>query len=121
MQGFLLSPEYSGKNDNAAFVNTMYYAILARPAETDGYNYWLNQLNAGTPRAVAAAPFIRSQEAIDEVVDSFYVAYVKRAPTSAEQLTARTAISSGSTFGSVAAIVLASQDFYDNAQNYNNR
>ncbi len=120
MQGFLLSPEYSGKNDNSAFVNTMYYAILARPAESSGFNYWLAQLNAGTPRAVAASSFIRSQEAIDDVVASFYLTYVKQHPTATESTAARNAIVSGSTFGSVAAIVLASQDFFDLMNSANN-
>ena len=119
MQGFLLSPEYTGKNDNTAFVNTMYNAILARKAEAAGFNYWLGQLNSGTPRAVAATPFIRSQEAIDKVVTSFYMAYVKRSPTSDELIAARNSVVRGSTFGSVAADVLASQAFFDFTSHHN--
>ena len=45
----------------------------------------------------------------------FYRAYLKRAASSSELSTALTNIQSGATFGSVAAGVLATQEFYNNA------
>jgi Domain of unknown function (DUF4214) len=117
MQSFLLSPEYTGENDNSAFVNTMYYAILGRQAETNGFNYWVGQLTAGTPRSTAAAQFIFSQEAIDRVVKSMYQSYLDRPATATDLSNNENFLEHGGTFGQVAEILLGSQECYNNAAN----
>ena len=43
MSGFLLSPEFTGQNNNASFVNLMYYAILGRQADPAGFASWKSQ------------------------------------------------------------------------------
>jgi uncharacterized protein DUF4214 len=43
---FLASAEYAARaSTNSQYVVDLYYALLQRGAETDGYNYWVGQLN----------------------------------------------------------------------------
>jgi hypothetical protein len=72
-------------------------------------------LDSGVNRSVAAVPFIRSAEAINRTVDSFFRAYLKRAASPTELSTALASIVGGATFGSVAAGVLASDEFFNDA------
>ena len=50
-ESFLASNEFKekyGENiDNGTYVNTLYKNILGREADTEGYNYWVGQLNNG--------------------------------------------------------------------------
>ncbi|PYE00710.1 hypothetical protein DNJ72_06485, partial [Prochlorococcus marinus XMU1403] len=50
-ESFLASNEFKGKYgeniSNEQFVKTLYQNILDREADTDGYNYWVGQLNNG--------------------------------------------------------------------------
>lgn len=43
-------------------------------------NAWLADLASGTSREAVVAAFVQSTEAIDQVVDSFYTAYLHRQP-----------------------------------------
>lgn len=113
MTNFILSPEFSGQNNNASFVNLMYYAILGRQADTAGFNNWLTALNAGSlTRQDVVNGFVRSREGIDRVLNSFTSSYLKRTITATEVTTFTGLLNTGSTFGTVAARVLSSTEFY---------
>ncbi|MCQ2483513.1 MAG: DUF4214 domain-containing protein, partial [Clostridia bacterium] len=62
--GFIFSSEYANKNTtNEQFVTDMYSMFFGREADEAGYNYWLEQLNAGTAtREQVFAGFANSEE-----------------------------------------------------------
>ena len=108
MLGFLLSPEYTGNNPNAAFVNTMYYALLGRASEQGGFAFWDGKLerNEATREQVVRS-FVRTPESVQRVVRSDYLAYLKR-PADASALAGFTgSVQAGAAFGSVAVALPA--------------
>ena len=69
-----------------------------------------------TTRAQVVQNFLRSPEGIQRVVNSDYIAYLKRVPSSSELTDPVAAIQSYTkTFGSVAVTILSSDEFYNNA------
>ena len=116
MSGFILSPEYTGQNDNAEFVNTMYYAILGRSSDQTGFTFWNGSLdNNALTRLQVLDEFLRSAEGIQRVIASDYVAYLRRTATSADVMPFMSSIDAGATFGSVAEALLASNEFFNDA------
>jgi len=61
---FLASAEYVARaTTNSQYVVDLYYALLQRGAETDGYNYWVGQLNGGfLTRSQVRQQFLTSPE-----------------------------------------------------------
>jgi hypothetical protein len=117
MTGFILSPEYSANNDNASFVNLMYYALLGRPADSGGFIFYMDQLANGVSRETIVKNFLRSPEGLDRVSRSFVQTYLKRSATTPELTAFRTALQSGQTFGQVARGILGGDEFFTNAGN----
>jgi hypothetical protein len=116
MANFILSPEYTGKNDNHQFVETMYYSILGRGASDAEVNFSVSALDAGqVSRPQVLASFLASPEGLDRVVQSDYGAYLKRQATPAELATAAAQIQAGATVGSIAFGLLGSAEFYSEA------
>ena len=63
---FTNSREFAEKNlSNGAFVNRLYGAILGRPADRDGYNYWVQCLEKGASRPWVVNAFLESKEFVD--------------------------------------------------------
>lgn len=65
-QGFLNSPESQatyGSLTNGAYVDALYVNALGRHAESDGLNFWTNQLEQGVSRADLAVQLTLSPEA----------------------------------------------------------
>ncbi len=115
MTGFVLSPEFAGQNNNTSFVNLMYYAVLGRQAEASGFNSWKFQLDSGTlSREQVVNGFLRSGEGIGRVVQSYFQSYLKHPADPSGSGFFTNLIVAGNTFGSVAAKILASDDFYFN-------
>lgn len=57
------SSEFQNKYaSNGEYINYLYQAILERPADANGYAYWLNNLNHGGSRSAIAQSFIHSSE-----------------------------------------------------------
>ncbi len=116
MESFLLSPEFTGQNNNAAFVNTMYYSILGRDSDSTGSAYWIGQLNANDmTRQQVAASFIRSTESVQRYIDNLYIDFLKRHADASADSTFTPQIQGGATFGSVAVEIVASAEFFMNA------
>lgn len=64
--GFFNSPEFTQLNlDNSAFVRLLYQTLFDRPADEDGYQNWLSQLNNGSLRETIIYGFLKSQEFIN--------------------------------------------------------
>ena len=81
VKGILDSPEYqSGHQDSTVFIDDLYTDVLGRQGESSGVAGWLAALESGTSRQAIVANFVQSTEAIDQVVDSFYTAYLHRQP-----------------------------------------
>ena len=117
MIGFILSPEFGGKNDNASFVNLMYYALLSRKSDPNGFAGFINFLNSGGSRAVVVDSFLRSQEGIARLLNNYTAFYLKR-PVGAEVGAYSAALmNKTTTFGQVASQILASDEFFTDAAN----
>ncbi len=59
VEGFVNSEEFTNrKTTDDEYVNILYRAMFDREADTDGYNDWLNQLNAGTTRQYVLKGFV---------------------------------------------------------------
>lgn len=62
-KGFVFSQEFANSNfSNADYLDTLYEAFFNRKADTGGYNYWLERLNANADRAEVLDGFIYSAE-----------------------------------------------------------
>jgi hypothetical protein len=113
MTGFILSPEFAGQNDNASFVNLMYYALLSRQADPDGFAFWKNALDDGTmTREQEVNGFLRSPESIARVISADFISYLKHPADAATRNFFTASIQSGASFGSVAVAVLGSDEFF---------
>jgi hypothetical protein len=78
-EDFLDSPEYQAANqDSTQFVENLYLDVLGRQGDSSEVAGWLTALASGTSRESVVASFVQSTEAIDQVVDSFYTAYLHR-------------------------------------------
>ncbi len=61
--GFIFSEEYTNKNkSNEEYVTDLYTMFFGREADTEGFNYWVNKLNAGEERVSIFAGFVFSEE-----------------------------------------------------------
>lgn len=62
---FINSNEFTAKlggMSNEQFLNTMYANLAGRTADTDGFNFWMSQLEGGMDRADVAWAFAESAE-----------------------------------------------------------
>ena len=70
-QGFIFSKEFIDKNtSNKDFVTILYKTFFGRDPETEGFNYWVGQLDSGSmSRERVANGFIFSQEWADKCAE----------------------------------------------------
>ncbi|MCR4648772.1 MAG: DUF4214 domain-containing protein, partial [Lachnospiraceae bacterium] len=62
-RGFALSDELNKQNlNNAEYIRRMYAGFFDRPADQDGFDYWVDNLYAGATREYVVAGFVNSQE-----------------------------------------------------------
>jgi hypothetical protein len=119
MAHFVLSPEFTGQNDDTQFVRKLYFAVLGRGASPEEIDFYVGRLQAGTStRASVLENFLRSPESIGRVVSSDYAAYLKRQPGTDEVTFWVQRVQGGTTFGSVAIALLGSQEFFNNGGPY---
>ena len=68
---FVFSKECIGRGLNDRdFVEMLYHLYMDRDPDEGGLQYWVSELNAGTPREEAAAGFADSPE-FQEIVKSY--------------------------------------------------
>jgi hypothetical protein len=84
--GLLSSAEFTKRNGPSAgnFVDGLYEAVLARPADTAGRDYWVGRINAGVSRASVAKSFVASVEYKVGALNDVYNALLGRNATNAE-------------------------------------
>lgn len=116
IEGILLSGEFSQRADNATFVNTVYFASLGRSPEPGGFDFWIQTLQAGALRGTVTNAIVRSSESAGRIVQSFFVSFFKRKGTDTEINEFRSQVLQGRTFGQIAMAMLASDEFFRNAQ-----
>jgi sugar lactone lactonase YvrE len=79
VEGILNSPEYQAANtDPNVFVGNLYLNVLGRDGEWAGESGWVAALASGESRESVVAGFVESVEASNQLVDSFYTAYLRR-------------------------------------------
>jgi len=84
IEGIMTSPEYTAAHaSNATFVNSLYFTLLGRQADSGGVAFWLQQLDNGKSRAAVIDGFLFSSESATLAVNSFYSAFLHRAGDSA--------------------------------------
>ncbi|WP_435018239.1 Ig-like domain repeat protein [Tundrisphaera sp. TA3] len=82
--GIIASPEYQqARQDNLSYVRDLYLDVLGRRAEESGLAAWTAKLESGMSRREVESSFINSPEAIDQIVDSYYTAFLRRRPDAA--------------------------------------
>ena len=81
VEGILDSPEYqSAHQDSTLFIHDLYIDVLGRQGEAAGVAAWQADLASGASRESIVAGFVQSPEAIDQMVESFYAAFLHRQP-----------------------------------------
>ena len=78
-EAFLDSPEYQASHqDPTLFIEDLYHDVLGRQGESSGVTAWQSALASGTSREAVVAAFVESAEAIEQIVTSDYVAFLRR-------------------------------------------
>ena len=79
VEGILDSPEYqTAHQDSSLFVTDLYIDVLGRQGGATELSGWQAALTKGTSRQQVVADFVQSTEAIDQIVESFYTAFLHR-------------------------------------------
>jgi hypothetical protein len=73
----------SGGTDQA-WVDALYQNVLGRPADQQGQNYWISQIQSGVSRTAVAYGFLTSAEHEAQVITDDYQHYLNRSPNAAE-------------------------------------
>jgi hypothetical protein len=110
---FVTSAEFENKyNSHTRFVTALYDLVLGRSPD-NGSAGWVGALDSGTLNETqVAVNFIYSQEALKDVVDAYYLAYLGRPADSAGEAGWVNALQRGqATFDSVAAFFFASAEY----------
>jgi hypothetical protein len=117
VEGILNSPEYQSEHqDPTEFVQDLYIDVLGRVGEGQGVTAWVSALDSGFTREQVVADFVQSNEAVDQLVDSYYTAFLHRQPeigTSGSWFSLME--SSDASAGEVAAGILSSLEFDQDA------
>jgi autotransporter-associated beta strand protein len=94
-----------------AFVTALYRDVLERAPDTVGFNFWVQQLQAGATRAAVAFAFETSPEYAGLVVDTFYLTFFGRPADAAGQTFWVNALVSGLSAADVAVGFLTSPEY----------
>jgi Ice-binding-like/MBG domain (YGX type)/Domain of unknown function (DUF4214)/SdrD B-like domain len=113
VEGFLDSPEYQAAHqDSTLFIHDLYLDVLGRQGEATGVAAWQAAVASGATRDAIVTRFVESPEADEQLVDSFYTAFLQRqreAVTSEPWITMLDQPNGAAT--AVAAGILASPEF----------
>jgi hypothetical protein len=117
--GITASPEYfqNRGNDSVDWLQGLYGDLLQRPADADGMNYWLNQLDNGASPFDVAQGFTYSVERETQVITEDYVQFLGRAPEAGAVDYWMGQIAQGASRADVAVGIVGSDEYYQNAGN----
>jgi hypothetical protein len=113
------SAEYQSEHHNATlFIQDLYQDVLGRVASASDVSGWIANMSSGTTRNQVVAAFVQSTEAVDQVVDSFYTAYLHRQPETGGSNIFVTMLESPTGSATTAALgILTSAEFINDAEN----
>jgi hypothetical protein len=100
---------------NQVFVATLYEALLDRPADAGGLNYWTGQMNSGATAAQVASGLLASSEYRGRAVDQFYQTLLGRSADLGGLNSWLGSLQSGSSLDQVKAGILGSDEFFTRA------
>jgi len=82
----LASDEYFAKNGgtNSSYVEQLYFDLLGRDIDNEGFEFFVNLLDTGTPRWWVSRSIYESPESLGNRVTAYHQAILDRNPTSAE-------------------------------------
>jgi hypothetical protein len=121
--GMISSPEFFAqaglahpdKSPNEAWVTTLYERLLNREPDTQGLNFWTNNLNTGAmTRQQVVLGFETSHEAYTNDVTSFYQLYLNRNPSPSEAAPYVAQLESGSTQADVQIEIINTTEYQNN-------
>lgn len=102
-----------GYGSNQSYVTAAYQHILGRNPDAAGGAYWVSLIESGTPRGTVADRFLNTPEARKVVVESHFLRFADRYPSSAEMATWDAQLASSSSDGELALIrMLAASGAY---------
>ena len=112
VSSFFSSPEYfvSVGGTNPKFVDALYAAVLARPSEADGRDFWIQRLDAGEPRGTLSSLVFTSYESGGRRVDSLYDKLLNRDPDSSGRDYWATFLTTGDEIN-LAALLVGSEEY----------
>lgn len=106
--------------DATSFVTGLYQTILQRNPSASEVAGWVNNINAGEPRALVSAQFLFSTEHITNVVNHDYTTYLGRSPDSGGFFFWANQLENGLPEEEMVAAMVGSQEFVnlhgDNSQ-----
>ena len=107
------SPEYFQKhgNDNTAWVQAVYEAVLNRPIDPAGQSGWTNALTY-LDRTTVAALILTSPESQQDLIQSAYQQYLRRPADSSGLAGWLANLQHGMTDQTLAADILGSDEFF---------
>ena len=116
-EDILDSPMYqSAHRDSNLFIHDLYIDVLGRQGGSAEVARWQRALSSGIGRQAIVASFVESAEAVDQVVDSFYTAYLHRQP---DQATSKILVnmleSPHGSASEVASRILSGHEFQEDA------
>ena len=94
-----------------AFVTALYLKVLERSPDAAGFNFWVQQLQAGATRTSVALAFEISPEHVTLEVDQFYLTFLDRPADAAGQALWVNAILGGVSEADVAVAFLTSPEY----------
>jgi ubiquitin len=119
VESILDMPEYQAKHqDSTLFIHDLYLDVLGRQGEPTGLAGWQAVLASGATRQAIVADFVQSTEAIDQMVESFYTAFLhrQREPVTSDGWVTMLEQPDGSA-SDLATGILASPEFFRDAVN----
>ncbi len=110
----LASDEYfqNSGNSNSAYVEKLYFDLLGRDIDREGFDFYVDLLDTGTPRWWVSRSIYESPESLGNRVTAYHQAILDRDPTSAE-ITLGVALILAEDERAVQAALLASDEAFD--------
>ncbi len=107
--------DYLVTHQEGSWLRALYQDELGRPVSANDAAYWLAQLEAGQTYASVANAVVRSPEHHTQLVQGYYVRYLRRAvaPSAAEVAPLAARLNAGERRESVITSILASQEYYN--------
>ena len=99
-----------------SFVTNLYQEVLGRQPDTDGFNSWVSQLNAGTrTTGDVSISFITSTEYRNNTIIGYYQAQLGRTPTAAEIQPFLNRLVAGESQDALRVTFFGSEEFFNKA------